>query len=193
MSFTESGSRETPSSPQKKQVLQSCLCPRPYLFTEWCPPRTLGLLVALWQRSVAGAQTLTRRIVNLHGNALGGSFLGEGFQMYRLLIAQKVFKPIKQFRELPEKPKQKQVNHQRHAPCGDPVAWPPARAGSERCAQGQFPNTCCLKGTDSGQEVSTVHHERAALRWVVSYCSVHLGIPHSVRLQFGGCWAQPQF
>lgn len=34
--------------------------------------------------------------------------------MYRLLIAQKVFKPIKQFREFPEKSNQKLVSNQKH-------------------------------------------------------------------------------
>jgi hypothetical protein len=33
--------------------------------------------------------------------------------MYRLLIAQKVFKPIKQFREFPEEPNQKLVSNSR--------------------------------------------------------------------------------
>lgn len=87
---------------------------RTYLFTERSPSCTLGLLVTLWEGSVAGTQPFTRGIIYLHGNALCGSFLWKGFQMYRLLIAQKVFKPVKQFREFPEESNQTLMSNQKH-------------------------------------------------------------------------------
>lgn len=74
----------------------------PYLFAQWGPPRALGLLVALGQGSVAGAQPLAGGIVNLHGNPLCSPFLGICLHVNRLLISQKVFKPGEQFWEFPK-------------------------------------------------------------------------------------------
>lgn len=74
----------------------------PYLFAERSPPCALGLLVALGQGSVAGAQPLAGGIVNLHGNPLSSPFLGICLHVNRLLIAQKVFEPSKQFWEFPK-------------------------------------------------------------------------------------------
>lgn len=84
-----------------------------HLLTQRSPPCTLGLLVTFRQRPVAGAQPFTRGVVYLHSNALCGALLWKAFQMHRLLIAQKVFKPIKQFREFPEEPNQKLVSNAR--------------------------------------------------------------------------------
>lgn len=123
---------------------------KPYLFTERSPSCTLGLLVTLWKGPIAGAQPFTRGIIYLHGNALCGSFLWKGFQMDRLLIAQKVFKPIKQFREFPEESKPK-TGEQLEAWCSYPEVWL-FGAESELCYQGQIPMTIiisCLRSTAS--------------------------------------------
>lgn len=74
----------------------------PYLFTQRRPPRALGLLVALGQGAVAGAQSFAGGIVYLHGNPLCGPFLRIRLHVDRLFIPQKVFKPSEQLWEFPE-------------------------------------------------------------------------------------------
>lgn len=72
-----------------------------YLFTEWAPARALGLLVALGQCSVTGAQALAGSIVYLHGDALGGPLLGKALHVCGLFVAQEVFEPGEEFWEFP--------------------------------------------------------------------------------------------
>lgn len=74
----------------------------PYLFTQRRPPRALGLLVALGQGAVAGAQSFAGGIVYLHGNPLSGPFLRIRLHVNRLFIPQKVFKPREQLWEFPK-------------------------------------------------------------------------------------------
>lgn len=67
-----------------------------YPFTKWSSASALGLLVAFGQRTVTGAQPFTGSIIDLHGDALSGPFLGVGFNMGHFPIAKKVFKPVEQ-------------------------------------------------------------------------------------------------
>lgn len=75
-----------------------------YLSAKLSPSCALGLLVALGQCPVAGAQPLAGSVVDLHGDALGGSLLGEGLGVARvavagLPVAQEVFEPCEKLGE----------------------------------------------------------------------------------------------
>lgn len=68
------------------------------------PSCALGLLVALRQCSIAGPQPLAGSVVNLHGDALCCTLLGQTLCMARLpvtglSVAQEVFKPCKKLWE----------------------------------------------------------------------------------------------
>lgn len=65
------------------------------------PACALGLLVALGQCSVAGAQSLAGSVVYLHGDALCRALLGETLHMAGLPVAQEVLEPSKKLREFP--------------------------------------------------------------------------------------------
>lgn len=86
---------------RSKYALQTCFetFAQSYPFTKWSSASALGLLVAFGQRSVTGAQPFTGSIIDLHGDALSGPFLGVGFNMGHFPIAKKVFKPVEQLRK----------------------------------------------------------------------------------------------
>ena len=65
------------------------------------PACALGLLVALGQCSVAGAESLAGSVVYLHGDALCSPLLGETLHMAGLPVAQEVLEPGKKLREFP--------------------------------------------------------------------------------------------
>lgn len=80
------------------------------------PPCAFRLLVALGQCSVAGPQFLAGSVVNLHGDALRCTLLGEAlsmarFPVARLPVAQEVFEPRKKLWEFPIRAAALEVTH----------------------------------------------------------------------------------
>lgn len=70
-----------------------------HLFTKWSSAGAFGLLVAFGQSSVTGAESLAGGIIDLHGDALGGPFLGVRLDVSHFPITQEVFKPVEQLGE----------------------------------------------------------------------------------------------
>lgn len=70
-----------------------------HLFAERRSAGALGLLVALGQGPVAGAQPLAGGVVNLHGDALRCPLLGVRVQVGHFAVAEEVLEPVEQLWE----------------------------------------------------------------------------------------------